>query len=827
MSGENQQHGQLFQDKWVQHLRAKSGAAKIHCQYCSVAQGFPNDVELGAHMRCHHSTLLAKNEKTRAGHRSVLPSPSDWKGLTFCRSEGRRSSQEKKQVGNMPHDAVKASSLAQRPLSSKVVEGLQTMRIDNVVSHPPDEHSDKRMAMGMGPIPSSSITTKSEESIQQPLQKPQQQRALSSPTPPDFGPRAAAGNKRLFDYSEGPSGPNTQGQMLSSRPTQQHRLHRAQTLPQNAMTNIPVAPQRGVLPAPRPVQGRRDSSHMVRQPDTKPISQDQLVAEVKGIYAGLVMVEGKCIQVDLKQAQLAREVPPGQQPPALSNEQYQALIALHRTLLHEHHDFFLASQHPSASSAVKRLAVKYAMPARLWRHGIHSFLELLRNRLPLSLDYMLAFIYLAYSMMTLLLETVPTFKDTWIECLGDLGRYRMAIEDDNQRDREVWTQVARQWYLKSANRSPTTGRLYHHLAILARPDALPQLLYYGKSLSVPTPFMAARESIMTLFEPALHPKGRQSRFSAMTAAFVRCHAIIFTGDEIDTFDKTMEEFTSGLDAHIGRITKKYLEQGYFLAISNCMAVLSYGAEKNPINVLIKERDAPKQDLIIAAEPLPEGTAKPPPADNKIGTPQSLVQSGAPGSAITFEQALRLFNLTAKIHLQRIGDTNVLSFIHVTLVFLRYMSQLDEAMDILATDFPWTNLSNMLNSVLRFQEPTNYAIIESEAMPKPEEPYREKNLGLCIPEKPDIAGDHDESIPPAADEFRPFPEEWAMRGLKWTEGYFPDMWFVNENVEVEKHYMEAESMRAEHRPERVLWLGVQLTKTTDRIAYDPSTHRFSA
>jgi hypothetical protein len=46
-------------------------------------------------------------------------------------------------------------------------------------------------------------------------------------------------------------------------------------------------------------------------------------------------------------------------------------------------------------------------------------------------------------MMTLLDETVPAFTETWIECLGDLGRYRMAIEDDRIRDREVWTRVAR------------------------------------------------------------------------------------------------------------------------------------------------------------------------------------------------------------------------------------------------------------------------------------------------------------------------------------------------------------------------------------------------
>jgi len=100
-----------------------------------------------------------------------------------------------------------------------------------------------------------------------------------------------------------------------------------------------------------------------KAPETKPITQAQLVAEVKGIYAGLVMVESKCIEIDNEQSQ----VPDGS--PKLTHEQWQALIALHRTLLHEHHDFFLASQHPSASDALRRLASKYAMPARMWRHG--------------------------------------------------------------------------------------------------------------------------------------------------------------------------------------------------------------------------------------------------------------------------------------------------------------------------------------------------------------------------------------------------------------------------------------------------------------------------
>ena len=76
------------------------------------------------------------------------------------------------------------------------------------------------------------------------------------------------------------------------------------------------------------------------------------------------------------------------------------------------------------------------MPARMWRHGIHSFLELLRHRLPESLEHMLSFVCLAYSIMTLLIESVPSFVETWIECLGDLARCRMAIEEADLRDRE-------------------------------------------------------------------------------------------------------------------------------------------------------------------------------------------------------------------------------------------------------------------------------------------------------------------------------------------------------------------------------------------------------
>jgi hypothetical protein len=61
------------------------------------------------------------------------------------------------------------------------------------------------------------------------------------------------------------------------------------------------------------------------------------------------------------------------------------------------------------------VTIESRVRARVWRHGIHQFLEHLRDAPvtdPGSLDRMIAFIYLAYSMMMLLFETVRIRRDT-------------------------------------------------------------------------------------------------------------------------------------------------------------------------------------------------------------------------------------------------------------------------------------------------------------------------------------------------------------------------------------------------------------------------------
>ncbi|OBS17061.1 hypothetical protein FPOA_12043 [Fusarium poae] len=505
-----------------------------------------------------------------------------------------------------------------------------------------------------------------------------------------------------------------------------------------------------------------DSFEIMGQPETRPISQDQLVAEVKGIYAGLVMVETKCIEVDNAQSSNTDA------NAKLNNEQWQALIALHRTLLHEHHDFLLASQHPSASPALRRLPSKYVMPARMWRHGIHSFLELLRQRLPASLEHMLNFLHLAYSMMALLYETVPAFEDTWIECLGDLARYRMAIEDDDIRDREVWRHVSRHWYSKASDTDPETGRLYHHLAILARPNAVQQLFYYTKSLCVPIPFSSARESIMTLFDPLL--SNSPTGLNPIDASFVRAHGILFSEKSWDQLEDSTNDFNKNLDKHIAKSKEGWQETGYYIGISLACSLLGYGAESNVIMRALSKK--------------PEGT-----------------DAAMDGSAISetmpderFRQAYKFGVTTIETVLDRQGDVNTLPFLHTILIFIHYMTRHPAAINHLEDEFPWKLTAVMLNSLLGSCEPG----------------YKVQSHTMLL--------DSDQLT-------RPLPEDFAMRGLLYAEGYLPQKRFRNDRIDDDERYFELEYM-AEERRHRILSLGLSIATSGRWLIWDEATSQFS-
>lgn len=532
------------------------------------------------------------------------------------------------------------------------------------------------------------------------------------------------------------------------------------------------------------------------QPETRPISHDQLVVEVKGIYAGLVMLEAKCIDVDEKQYIIAQEKTSFRQT-SLSNEQWQALIILHKTLLHEHHDFFLASQHPSASPALSRLAAKYSMPARMWRHGIHAFLEVLRHRLPESLEHMLAFIYIAYSMMALLYETVPTFEDTWVECLGDLGRYRMAIEDEDLRDREVWSGVARFWYSKAADKSPNVGRLYHHLAILARPYTLQQLSYYTRSLTCVTPFESAKASVMTLFTPILNGKeSAYHRSSSFETVFIKAHGILFCGRPSDEFNECFHQIRDSLlDNYIGRVTAKFKEQGVFVAIACIASLFEYGLVRDSgssRSIFRLAFEGARAEQLARLKPATQRSSDeafdvkdPAIRSSSVSALENLTPSDIQSSRDLISQASRLAFTCLSIALSRLRDKNIFPLVHVYLVFLWSLAAVETAMTYVQHDIPWTEICAFLNTLAKPN--TMPSRVHLDAFPKPEE-----GVG------------------------RPLPEDFILRGQMYSQEYFPETWFKDAMIDDEERVLELPSM-AETRGERILWLGFRLASVRLTLA----------
>lgn len=542
------------------------------------------------------------------------------------------------------------------------------------------------------------------------------------------------------------------------------------------------------------------------QPETRPISHEQLFLEVKGIYAGLLMVESKCIEVDSRQSKAAMERDPSK-PTKLSDEQWQALISLHKTLLHEHHDFFLASQHPSANPALSKLPEHYSMPARMWRHAIHSFLEVLRHRLPESLDHMLAFIYIAYSMVALLYETVSSFESTWIECLGDLGRYRMAIEDD-MRDREVWSGVSRFWYGKGADKDPDQGRLYHHLAILARHSSLQQLSLYSKALTCVTPFESARSSIMTLFSPILSGKDSYLRSIPFETMFIKVHGMLFSGTALENYDATLSRLIDLLDKYISKLAAKFKEQGIFAAIANISALFEYGggvrpsgAAKSILQLCFKPlRDAEdkaiqeakvraKQEAGATAEIGPANSlklaSKFPEVDVDLALPvvesikpvASKMEPIAPSELATSLQfitrALKLAFNTFSVCLEQVRDKNVLPLIGVYFMFIWDLTRIEDlhgVKTLIIQEAPWREMCSFLNTIVKPETLTSR--VRAPSFPTP----KEQNG-------------------------RPLPEDFLMRG-QW---YFPSHRFSGTMVDEEERAIEVASNVAT-RMERILWLG---------------------
>ncbi|KAJ8127112.1 hypothetical protein O1611_g6525 [Lasiodiplodia mahajangana] len=345
----------------------------------------------------------------------------------------------------------------------------------------------------------------------------------------------------------------------------------------------------------------------------------------------------------------------------------------------------------------------------------------------------------------------------------------MAIEDEDIRDREVWTSVSRHWYSKASDKAPTTGRLYHHLAILARPNALQQLFYYVKSLCVPVPFASTKESIMTLFEPILGVGGYQhARLNHIDVAFVKAHGILFSQKHKNSFLPVVNGFLEELNNHIGKTKENWKEAGYYIAIANCCGILSYGNADMVIMGLVRMQITEDQGQAVGPAASPLKRTK------------------------EFDDAIHLAMGTHEVVFRRWDDANVLPYTHVVMVFMLYLTRLPDALQHLEHQFPWKLLSMMLNKLLPDQSSDK---ICSDNFPR------------------------EGTNPP-----HPLPEDFAMKGLVFEREYYPLDWFSSHKVDDDEKYLEMPSM-TNVRKERILWIGHKIAQSGRGLTYNEKENIF--
>lgn len=91
----------------------------------------------------------------------------------------------------------------------------------------------------------------------------------------------------------------------------------------------------------------------------------------------------------------------------LTKEQCQTLIALHQTLLSEHHNLVHATQHPKAPPRLRSLPSRFAIHTRLLRRNIYPVLEFLRRQADDAPEGMSAMLETTFGMLNRLVQECP------------------------------------------------------------------------------------------------------------------------------------------------------------------------------------------------------------------------------------------------------------------------------------------------------------------------------------------------------------------------------------------------------------------------------------
>ncbi|CAI7625990.1 unnamed protein product [Penicillium palitans] len=454
---------------------------------------------------------------------------------------------------------------------------------------------------------------------------------------------------------------------------------------------------------------------------------DEMKEKMRNIYAELGKVEKSCTEKIEDVSQMNENT-------MLSHDQWNTITSLHQELLEKHYDFFVVSQDLAAIATIGNLAEKHNMPARMWSYGIYRYLELLRKHRAHSLDvqeHLLNFTRLSYLMVTLLLERISPFREIWTECLGDLARYRMAVEDTDGADQRTWAEVSRFWYNHATDQCPEAGRIQNHLAVISRPDTLQQFFYYTKALIIARPFSDAWASMKQLVHSIPGAPGDRN---ILVNSFMAAHGARILDLPVERFALRSRIFLTNLRQDVGRLGQE-AQQGIFVTCCNIGAILQYG---NKDGFIATEFNSTDNTTLGDAYALAKQWASKAHVD-----PNSHVSTDL-SSQYAFSASSFAFH-TLAIILNQPDDWNLQPAVHVSMAFLWCLTLHPAVIQRLERLVPWSILANYLNSL--FQPNVNISTIKGKSFPR-------------------IDGTTPQQL----------PEDLLIRGHTWSRLYYPAMFF---------------------------------------------------
>ncbi|CAI7673129.1 unnamed protein product [Penicillium viridicatum] len=290
---------------------------------------------------------------------------------------------------------------------------------------------------------------------------------------------------------------------------------------------------------------------------------------------------------------------------------------------------------------------------------------------------MLDFIDYVSSMLNRFLAFDPALGVVLYEQLGDVTRYRMAIE---RQDRKHWARISRYWYQKAADRNPNIGRIQHSLAVLSHSDVLQKLFYFTKAfVSVqPYPPGHGQATIDIFFD---HWNNLTFQHD-MAAHFVIAHSALLVNDSGDRFETSANIFMSLLPRHVQRPRNLNQHEVYIMSC-NIASILGYGT----------------------------------PEYQHMADHFSKQSSGAASESTSVQKradAIFLAFRTLSVLLRHSKFPNVVLGIHISLAFLWRVSFHRSLMEMLEVAVPWQAVIGFLNSL--FSHDTAFSKIEDQTFP---------------------------------------------------------------------------------------------------------------